>query len=227
MLKHGVFIFFGVILLSQLCYADFIKMTHTEKTDPWRIVVRSLKYRYPKFNQPNVALVSISDQRLFLYERGKRIKEYPVSTSRFGVGNRDGSYRTPLGLHRVIDKIGADVPLGTIFKARQPTNRIARIYKSKITLPYDLVTTRILRLEGLEPGVNKGFGIDTYQRFIYIHGTHEEGMIGRPASIGCVRMNNKDIIELFEELPKNALVLIVEGQPKQTTYARQRRVSVQ
>lgn len=214
-------ILFLAIFLSHTCNAEYMMRAFTDKGDPWRIVVRSLKYRYTEGGQPHVAVVSVSDQRLFLYERGKRKKDYPVSTSRFGVGNRDGSYRTPLGLHRVIDKFGENVPTGTIFKARKPTNRIARIYKSKITLPYDLVTTRILRLEGLEPGINKGLGIDTYQRFIYIHGTHEEGMIGLPASIGCVRMTNEDVIDLYDEMPKNSLVLIVEGYPKQ------RRVSVQ
>jgi len=212
---------FVALFLSHTCNAEYTMRSFTDRDDPWRIVVRSLKYRYPEGRQPNVAVVSVSEQRLFLYERGKRKKEYPVSTSRFGVGNRDGSHRTPLGLHRIVEKIGANVPTGTVFKARRPTNRIARIYKSKITLPYDLVTTRILRLEGLEPGINKGFGIDTYQRYIYIHGTHEEGMIGRPASIGCVRMTNKDVIDLFNKIPNNSLVLIVEGYPKL------RRVSVQ
>jgi hypothetical protein len=207
-------ILFLAFFLSHTSNAENMMKAFNMKDDPWSIVVRSLKYRYPEGRQPNVAVVSVSEQRLFLYERGKRKKEYPVSTSRFGVGNRDGSHMTPLGLHRIIEKIGANVPAGTIFKARRPTNRIARIYKSKITLPYDLVTTRILRLEGLEPGVNKGFGIDTLQRYIYIHGTHEEGMIGRPASIGCVRMTNEDVIDLFNEIPENSLVLIVEGFPK-------------
>ncbi|MCP4409928.1 MAG: L,D-transpeptidase [Gammaproteobacteria bacterium] len=184
------------------------------KDDPWRVLVKSLSYR-PSVNEPqHVALISVAEQRLYLYVSGRRKKEYLVSTSRFGVGNKDGSYKTPLGLHRVVEKFGANAPLGTIFKARRPTPRIARIYKTKITLPYDLVTTRILRLEGLEPGINKGLGIDTYHRYIYIHGTHEEGMIGQPASIGCVRMRNNDVIKLFDILPKNALVLIVAGYPE-------------
>lgn len=187
--------------------------------DPWRIVVKSLKYRYPQEDQKRVAVVNVSAQRLFLYDNGKLVKKYRVSTSRYGVGNRDGSYKTPLGLHKVVDKIGKNAPLGLVFKARKPTERIARIYQSKITLPYDLVTTRILRLKGLEPGINNGDGIDTYERHIYIHGTHEEGMIGQPASIGCVRMANKDVIELFEALPTNSLVLIVQGNPVKRNFA--------
>jgi lipoprotein-anchoring transpeptidase ErfK/SrfK len=189
--------------------------------DPWRIIVKSLKYRYPQEDQQRVAVVNITEQRLFLYDHGKLIKKYRVSTSRYGVGNRDGSYKTPLGLHRVVDKIGNNAPLGMVFKARKPTDRIARIYRSKVTLPYDLVTTRILRLKGLEPGINNGSGIDTYQRHIYIHGTHEEGMIGQPASIGCVRMANEDVVELFEAMPKNSLVLIVQGRPLQRSFASQ------
>lgn len=183
------------------------------KDDPWRIVVKSLKYRYPQEYQKRVAVVDVTEQRLLLYDNGKLINKYRVSTSRYGVGNRNGSYKTPLGLHKVVDKIGKNAPLGRVFKARKPTDRIARIYQSKITLPYDLVTTRILRLKGLEPGINNGEGIDTYERHIYIHGTHEEGMIGQPASIGCVRMANNDVIELFESLPTNSLVLIVQGKP--------------
>ena len=216
MLKKG----WPLILLAlfvSICKADYL-VPLVSKNDPWRIIVKSLKYRYPGEEHRRVAVVNVSEQRLFLYDHGDLIKKYRVSTSRYGVGNRDGSYKTPLGLHRVVDKIGENAPLGLVFKARKPTDRIARIYKSRVTLPYDLVTTRILRLKGLEPGINNGNGIDTYQRHIYIHGTHEEGMIGQPASIGCVRMTNKDIVDLFEAMPNNSLVLIVQGRPTRMSF---------
>ncbi len=194
-------------------------MPQNLKQDPWRMTVRSLKYSYPDSDQKHVAVVSIYDQRLYFYKNSKLYRTYPVSTSRYGVGNKDGSYKTPLGLHRIVSKIGAGAPLGTIFKGREQTGEIARIFKTKVAMPYDLVTSRILRLEGLELGVNRGAGIDTYGRYIYIHGTHEEGLIGQPASIGCVRMANRDVIELFEEIPENSLVLIVEGGKDQTMLA--------
>ncbi len=189
--------------------ADYLN-SFMSRDDPWRIIVKSFKYSYPDRWQAPVAVVNTTDQRLYLYEQGKLVREYPVSTSRYGVGNEDGSYKTPLGLHRVVNKIGYGVPMGTIFKNRESTGEIAKIYKSKIIMPFDFITTRILQLEGLEPGKNKGSGIDTLQRSIYIHGTHEEGMIGQPASLGCVRMYNKDVIELFRQMPENALVLIVQ-----------------
>ncbi len=204
-------------LFGSVCNADYVVPIVAED-DPWRIIVKSLKYSYPREQQRRVAVVDVSEQRLSLYDHGKLIRKYRVSTSRYGVGNQDGSYKTPLGLHKVVDKIGKNAPLGMVFKARKATDRIARIYKTRVTLPYDLVTTRILRLKGLEPGLNNGRGIDTYQRHIYIHGTHEEGMIGQPASIGCVRMTNEDIVELFEAMPTNSLVLIVQGRPVQKSY---------
>lgn len=198
-------------------------MPRNPRHDPWRMTVRSLKYSYPASNKEHVAVISINDQRLYLYKNSRPYRAYAVSTSRYGIGNKDGSHKTPLGLHRIVSKIGADAPLGAIFKAREQTGEIARIFKTKVTMPYDLVTSRILRLEGLEPGVNKGAGIDTYERYIYIHGTHEEGLIGQPASIGCVRMTNRDVIELFDEIPENSLVLIVEGGKDQTVLASEKR----
>ena len=199
------------------------QMPQNPKHDPWQRTVRALKYSYPDSDQKHVAVISIYDQRLYLYKNSRLFRTYPVSTSRYGVGNKNGSYKTPLGLHRIVSKIGADAPLGAIFKGRKQTEEIARIFKTKVTLPYDLVTSRILRLEGLEVGVNKGAGIDTYGRYIYIHGTHEEGLIGQPASIGCVRMKNMDVIDLFKEIPESSLVLIVEGGKDQTVLASEQQ----
>ena len=154
-------------------------------------------------------MVSVSKQQLFLYANGNLERVYTVSTSRYGVGNEDGSLKTPLGVHRVLEKIGAGAPSGTIFKHRKNTKQIARIYKTQAKSPYDVITTRILQLEGLEPGINRGAGIDTRERNVYIHGTHEEGLIGQPASIGCVRMKNADVIELFEKMEQDSLVVVV------------------
>ncbi len=150
-------------------------------------------------------VIEISKQKLSLFKNNRFIKSYPVSTSKYGIGNQSGSNKTPLGLHRIISKIGRNVSIGTIFKKRRNTGKIFKVYKKKAV---DLITTRILRLEGLELGINKGKGIDSFKRCIYIHGTPEEWLIGRPASHGCIRMKNKDVIELFNLVKRNTFVNI-------------------
>jgi lipoprotein-anchoring transpeptidase ErfK/SrfK len=151
-------------------------------------------------------VVDVSDQKLYLYEGQKLEKTYPVSTSKYGIGNKLNSGKTPLGAHRVKKKIGQGAPAGTIFKNRLDTGKIAAIDRSAAGAPEDVVTSRILWLDGLEPGVNRGKRIDSYKRFIYIHGTASEGLIGRPASNGCVRMTNRDVIELFDLVPEGTRV---------------------
>ncbi len=153
----------------------------------------------------SVIVVGISQQRLYLIKGKKIIKQYPVSTSQYGIGNRDGSYKTPLGVHRISSKIGKDAKIGEIFKSRKRTHRIALI-AATTDKEEDIITTRILRLEGLEPGINKGKGIDSYKRCIYIHGTAVEDLIGKPASHGCIRMRNNDIVELFDLVTRGTLV---------------------
>lgn len=153
-------------------------------------------------------VVKISEQKLYLVKGERIVRTYPVSTSKFGIGNQAGSFKTPLGKHRVAEKIGAGAPIHTIFKERVNTRRTAAVDRTLKGAPYDDVTTRILWLEGLEPGVNRGPGIDSKDRFIYIHGTPSEGLIGRLASNGCVRMYNKDVIELFDLVPEGAPVII-------------------
>ncbi len=154
-------------------------------------------------------MVSVGEQKLYLYSDGELVNSYPVSTSRYGTGNKSGSYKPPPGLHRVARKIGDGEPAGTVFRGRVRTGEITEIYYDGRTSEGDYILTRILRLEGLEPGINKGEGIDSYSRFIYIHGTKEEGLIGQPVSSGCVRMRNKDVIELFDIVEEGTLVEII------------------
>lgn len=155
-----------------------------------------------------VVIVEVAAQHLSLYRAGERVGQWPVSTSEFGIGNRRNSQRTPVGVHRIARKIGDDAPLGTLFRARRNTGRTVTILEDDRRADGDYVTTRILWLEGLEPGINKGPGIDSFERYIYIHGTAEEGRIGRPASHGCVRMRNRDVIDLFDQVPAGTLVEI-------------------
>ena len=146
--------------------------------------------------------VDIRLQQLYLWEPfpdgDMLIRQYPVSTAANGPGEQSGSYCTPRGRHRVAEKIGADMPLGTAFKARVPTGEIWTPELDAENPGRDWILTRILWLEGLELGRNKGGNVDTHDRFIYIHGTHEEHRIGTPASHGCIRMRNADVAELFD-----------------------------
>ena len=153
-----------------------------------------------------VLTVSIAEQTLSLFENGEFVKEFSCSTSRFGVGQTEGSDCTPLGLHRIAEKIGAGQPAGTVFKARtvightlQPEFADAKI------------TTRILWLEGLEPGFNRGGSVDSHARYIYIHGTADQASIGKPASCGCIHLADADLIPLFDQLPTGTLVWIAEA----------------
>lgn len=156
-------------------------------------------------------VVDVPGQRLYLFEGGAFRAAYPVSTAERGTGNREGSLQTPLGLHRVAEKFGEHAPLGQIFRARRSTGEIAEILAGPDQrAERDDVTTRILWLDGLEPGVNQGGDVDSRGRYIYIHGTPEEGRIGSPASHGCVRMTNRDVIELFDRVAVGALVDIIE-----------------
>ena len=181
----------------------------TEMTPRVKAAVQKLETRFGLKSGDRALVVDPDSQRLFLVRNNRIEATYPVSTSLKGIGNQDGSYQTPIGTHRICEKYGENSPVGTIFRARKNTGKIAKICTDNTDSPDDYVTTRILRLEGMEPGVNKGKGIDSYHRFIYIHGTPEEGLIGTPASYGCIRMKNADVIVLFDAIPVGILVEIL------------------
>ncbi|MBT8113180.1 MAG: L,D-transpeptidase [Gammaproteobacteria bacterium] len=171
--------------------------------------------KYPQHADFPAAIVSVSEQALYLFIKGAFVCSYPVSTSRNGIGQEEGSNQTPIGIHYVKEKIGADAEFAEIFLYREQTNSFASIEHEAICTEVECITSRILWLAGLEEGVNKaksseGHNVDSYQRYIYIHGTHEEGLIGQAASIGCVRMKNADVIDLFEKLFISSLVIIKE-----------------
>ena len=153
--------------------------------------------------------VNISSQELFLLNRGHIEQVYSISTSTYGTGSKENSFKTPLGKHKISEKIGQELPRGAILKARKWTGAIANIIKNPIDTEFDVVTSRILWLEGLEQGKNLGPGVDSKSRYIYIHGTAEEGLIGKPASDGCVRMYNNDVISLFDKVSVNTEVWII------------------
>jgi hypothetical protein len=134
------------------------------------------------------------------------IKQFPCSTSRIGIGQEEGSNRTPLGLHHIAEKIGAGKPTGTVFKSREVVG-----HTSQPEFADAKITTRILWLEGLEPGFNRGGNVDSHRRYIYIHGTADQSSIGQPASSGCVHLADTDLIPLFDLLPAGTLVWISEN----------------
>jgi lipoprotein-anchoring transpeptidase ErfK/SrfK len=157
-----------------------------------------------------LVFVSIKQQKLYSLKEGKVHKKYNISTSRYGVGSQKGSKKTPVGLHKIQNKIGIGCPENSILKMGYCSGKIATVIKEPVHGTADYVTTRIMWLNGMEKGVNKGGQVDTYDRNIYIHGTTEEGLIGKPASHGCVRMKNAEVIELFNKVNVNCLVLILD-----------------
>jgi lipoprotein-anchoring transpeptidase ErfK/SrfK len=145
-------------------------------------------------------IISVPDQKLAVIENGSTVAEYSISTSRYGVGDRRGSYATPVGTLEVANKIGANAPMGAVFKGRHWTGEV---------LPpnargRDPIVTRILWLKGLETGNSHA-----YERGIYIHGTPVERLIGKPASYGCIRMRSKDVVKLFDLIGVGAKINVL------------------
>jgi lipoprotein-anchoring transpeptidase ErfK/SrfK len=141
---------------------------------------------------------------------GALLRRYPVSTSKYGAGEQNGSFCTPRGAHVIRARIGAGQPVNSVFVRRRPTGEIwtPELYAS---FPgRDWILTRILWLSGCEPGRNRWGPVDTMRRYVYIHGTHEFAELGKPGSIGCVRMASRDIVELFDLVPPGAAVEIRE-----------------
>ncbi|HWR72751.1 MAG TPA: L,D-transpeptidase family protein [Nitrospirota bacterium] len=149
-------------------------------------------------------VVSVETQTLLVCANGAIVERYNASTSRFGIGNRENSLKTPPGIHRIKEKYGAGAPPGRVFRDREDTGEDWDHGQNGD----NLILTRILRLEGLERGINKGAGVDSYERYIYIHGTGREDLIGTPLSHGCVVLRNHDVIRLFDIVKEGTLVYI-------------------
>jgi hypothetical protein len=150
-------------------------------------------------------VISVADQTVSLFEQSQFVRKFSCSTSRFGIGQIEGSNQTPLGLHRIAEKIGAGVQAGTVFKGRKVVGHV-----SQPEFADAKITTRILWLEGLEPDFNRGGNVNSHARYIYIHGTADQASIGQPASCGCIHLADADIVPLFDLLPSGTLVWIVQ-----------------
>jgi lipoprotein-anchoring transpeptidase ErfK/SrfK len=156
--------------------------------------------------------ISVARQRLAL-KRGRAVqRSFPISTSKFGLGVEEGSFKTPTGRFRIAEKIGDGLPIDIAFKARQPVSPSAEMLADD-----DLVMSRILWLDGLETA-----NANTHARYIYIHGTNHEEEIGRSASHGCIRMRKRDVAELFELVSVDTRVVI--AAPKVSGCASKKRV---
>lgn len=195
------------LLIGLLMGSSFLHGTETLPSD----FLKAIK-RVGQPLTPYVVVVSVDDQLLTLFKNKRLISSYEISTSKHGPGQLVNTNKTPLGLHRVAQKIGAGSPLGTIFYSRVSSGRKCKPNDEEHSQD-DLILTRILWLEGLERGFNlgsnkKGQSVDSYKRYIYIHGTNHESKLGMPCSQGCVRMSSKDIADLFEKVPEGALVWI-------------------
>lgn len=152
--------------------------------------------------------VSLPEQRMYFVDNGIISKVYPVSTARKGPGEILGSSCTPRGWHVIRAKIGAGLPAGAVLVGRRPTGEI---YEAELALRYperDWILSRILWLSGLEIGINRLGKVDTFRRFIYIHGSPDHLIDGKPESCGCIRMRNADIIELFDKVIAGTRVYI-------------------
>jgi L,D-transpeptidase YbiS len=170
-------------------------------------------------------LVSIADQRLWFYDHLPALLDpwdtaalrahqpalsYAISSSKNGVGQKMGSYQTPLGRHRIRAKIGGGAPLETVFVGRRPTGEVWTPELAQAGPARDWILTRILWLCGLEPGFNRFGDCDTMRRYVYLHGSPPTVEMGEPGSIGCIRMRSPDIVELFDRVSVGTTVDLIE-----------------
>ncbi len=207
-------------------------MARLRRDRDFRADWRLLAARYHNRGNPAFIVVDVARQRLYLFERGHRAESWVVSTALRGIGQRENSYKTPVGVFRIVRKIGAGLPPDAVLRYQAPTGAIATL----VTAPDDpaasrLILSRILWLEGLQPGWNEGGDVDTYWRHIYIHGTANIGMLGSPASYGCVQLAPRAMIALYRRVAVGTLVLITPGTgdlrdiPGMGRQARTRRLA--
>lgn len=151
--------------------------------------------------------VSVGSQQIIGIQDERVVFAYPCSTASNGTGSQEGSNKTPLGWHMIDERFGEGLPWGAIFKERRYANRN---WDPQNPTSEDLILTRIMWLRGLEPGVNAGGSVDSHKRYIYIHGTPEEHLLGKPASKGCIRMANHDVMDVFSVTKSGTKLLITQ-----------------
>lgn len=196
--------FLGCILLAVCMPQHSWSQSANTLLDDLKLLTKS---RYPSKDFSGLWLyISIADQKMYLINSWAITDSFIISTGMNGPGTN--LYCTPTGLLKVCERYGDNLPPGAILKGRVFSGNVAKIYTDTTNVAEDDVTTRILRLTGTEPGKNLGGKVDTYSRYIYIHGTPEEGLLGKPVSHGCIRMTNQEIIDLYPVIPLGTLVLV-------------------
>ena len=196
----------GFLSCMNLGYGQQSKTTNFDE-----LIIDFVSSTYPDYTFSNFIYVGIKRQELVLFENAKIVNKYPISSAKNGSGNEFNSEKTPLGLHTIKSKYGHKTPTCGVFDHRKFTGEITTINHDTLSTNKDIISSRIIRIEGLEQGYNKGEGVDTYMRKIYIHGTNEEGLIGQQVSHGCIRMKNIDIVELFNKVNNNMLIVILDN----------------
>lgn len=196
-----IFVMSAAVLLTSGCASLRCMNSQNKIPEACLATCGRLKIEPTQF----ILTVNISRQTVSLFEGGRFLKTFPCSTSRFGIGEVKDSNCTPCGLHRIAEKIGDGEPAGTVFKERRIIG-----HTSQPKFANAKITTRIMWLEGLEPGFNQGGNVDTHERYIYIHGTGNQESLGRPDSHGCIHLADADLISLFGLLPAGTLVWIQE-----------------
>jgi lipoprotein-anchoring transpeptidase ErfK/SrfK len=200
-------ILYPLLVSAPLIFGAFTSIVPTPLVE-YVASYTSVKYK-KEIN--SLLFVGANRQKMYLIKNNELVRTYDISTSKFGCGQEYASKKTPLGLHKISSKLGKNCPVGGIIVGSNYTGKIAPIETNPVSTGVDELTTRALKLEGAESGLNKGGKNDSHRREIYIHGTPEEGLIGTPASHGCIRMRNKDIVELFDMVKENFYVLILEN----------------
>lgn len=198
------------VLVALLCSAQAQLPTPHAKQGLIDLLMEYMEVRYPaeRFDG-DLLYISVHRQQLFHVRGGKLLAEYPVATASNGLGSSQDSYRTPTGLHRITEKFGEGVPPFGILKDREFNGELADADFAGVDK--DWITSRVLWLSGLEPGVNQGGEVDSHDRYIYIHGTANERSVGTPSSMGCIRMKNSDVIALFDAVAEGCMVVVLDN----------------
>lgn len=201
-------------LISLAALLLNLQTSRADGESPSPLVDFLLEYLAIKYSDENFhdfIYVAAKSQKLYLISNGEILETYRVSTAKRGIGSEEGSLKTPQGLHVIAEKVGEGLPPLTLIKQKVATGEVVAPVREPESTYDDFITSRILHLRGREPGVNAGPGIDSYERGIFIHGTHEEGLIGTPASKGCIRMTNHDVIDLFRKVEVGTFVVILNN----------------
>ena len=195
-------------ILSFFVFLFSIYSQNTKNEIISELIVDFIASKYSKEKLDKFIYIGVKRQKLYLFEANLISKIYKVSTSSKGAGNEISSYKTPLGMHYIYEKIGDNAPIGTLFINKKNTNKIIKIDSLTMHKNKDEITTRLMSLMGKEMNINKGGSVDSFKRGIYIHGTSNEKTIGQPSSHGCIRMKNNDIVELFNIVDKQTPVFL-------------------